>query len=222
MRSGKYSRFVPSIFKEPEDEASFMERYLKIFEDILNGNNMTGVINDESNRLDMISGLFHPGLDFLFDNTTGASIPDLGEAHHRKFKNFFSADIEEFLGWLAGWMGLSLKENWDIQRRREVIAKIIPLYRIRGTKRGLEEYLKLSTGYDVKIIEEVASFQVGKISHVGKDTILGGIPPFHFIVNVNMPGSENEHLNKKLMIKELIDEEKPVHTNYTLNIKYIV
>jgi len=35
MSQGKYSHLVPSIFKEARDEASFMERYLKIFEDIL-------------------------------------------------------------------------------------------------------------------------------------------------------------------------------------------
>lgn len=202
MSSGKYSRFVPSIYKESKDDASFMERYLKIFEDILNGNNITGGKDDESDRLDLVSGLFHPDLD------------------HKKFKNFFSADMEEFLAWLASWMGLSMKENWDIQRRREIIAKIIPLYRIRGTKKGLQEYLKICTGYDVEIIDEVEGFQVGKTSHVGIDTIIGGIPPYHFIVNVTVKGSGKDSQNKRLIIKELIDEEKPVHTKYTLNIKY--
>lgn len=218
MSSGKYSRFVPSIFKESEDEASFMERYLKIFEDVLNGNNTTGVTEDESDRLDLISGLFHPGFTFLFDSNSRDFVPALEKIHYNKFKTFFSADMDEFLGWLAGWMGLSLKENWDIQRRREVIAKIIPLYRIRGTKIGLEEYLKICTGYEVEIIEEVEPFQVGKISHVGKDTIIGGYPPYHFIVNVTVPGPQKDSRNKRLIIKELIDEEKPIHTNYTLNI----
>jgi phage tail-like protein len=222
MSSGKYSRFVPSIFKESKDEASFMERYLRIFEDVLNGNNISVVKDDESDRLDLISGLFHPGFNFLFDSNTRDFVPALEEIHFNKFKTFFSADMDEFLGWLAGWVGLSLKENWDIHRRREVIAKIIPLYRIRGTKTGLEKYLKICTGYEVEIIEEIESFQVGIISHVGKDTIIGGNPPYHFIVNVILPGPRKDSQNKRLMIKELIDEEKPIHTNYTLNIEYIV
>ena len=220
MRPGKYSRFVPSIFKEAEDEASFMERYLKIFEDILNGNNISSVENDNSDRLDMISGLFHPGFTFLFDNNNRDLVPALEGVQHNKFNKFFSADMDEFLAWLSGWMGLSLKENWDIQRKREVIAKIIPLYRIRGTKKGLEEYIRICTGYNVEIIEEVESFQIGKTSHVGKDTIIRGIPPYHFIVNVTLPGSQKDGRNKRL-IKELIDEEKPIHTNYTLNIIYL-
>lgn len=190
MKQGKYSRFVPSIFKEAKDEASFMERYLKIFEHILNGIGDDGVKETDVNRHGVIQQLFDPG-----------------------------TISEDFLAFLGRWMGLALKENLDVETKRRIIANIIPLYRMRGTKNGLEEYLKLCTGYDVEIIEEIKSFQIGKTSHVGKDTILGGLPPNHFIVNVKIPGYDTDIHTIRLIIKELIDQEKPLHTRYLLNFK---
>ncbi len=294
----KYSRFIPSIYKEDGIEASFIERYLKIFEDVLSGINTDRVEESGIDRLDIISGLFHPGFTFLFDylfrweeipgndnerlvefltqkfridwaknakiekiengkiiklsykknyltlelnnetkevylkiddNRTEKFlnvrdfIPPIDDQHNKKFRNYFSADLDEYLVWFAGWMGLPLKENWDRQTRREILSKIIPLYKIRGTKKGLEEYLKICTGYTgygVEIIDEIKPFQVGKTSHVGKDTILGGLPPDHFIVNLTMPESDDSILSKREMIEELINMEKPAHTNFKLNIKY--
>ncbi len=188
MRQGKYSGFVPSIFKEEKDEASFMERYLKIFEHILAGIGDKGINKGDTNRFEVIQTLFHPGLI-----------------------------REDFLIFLGKWTGLTLKENWNIETKREILAKIIPLYRIRGTKRGLEEYIKMCTGDSAEIIDEMKTLQMGITSHVGTDTILGGLPPYYFIVNVKTPGSVDIQA-KKLILKELIDQEKPMHTRYSLNI----
>jgi len=33
---------------------------------------------------------------------------------------------EDFLGWLAGWVGLSLDENWPLERRRDLVARNVP------------------------------------------------------------------------------------------------
>ncbi|PWB50735.1 MAG: hypothetical protein C3F06_11760 [Candidatus Methanoperedenaceae archaeon] len=183
-RTGKYSVFIPSIFKEEKEDASFMERYLKIFEHILTEDE--GI--KEMNRFEVLQTLFHPGLI-----------------------------KEDFLVFLGRWMGITLKDDWDIETKREIIARIIPLYRIRGTKRGLEEYIKICTGYSVEIIEEIKTLQIGITSHVGKDTVLGGLPPHYFIVNVIIPESVDIQA-KRLILKELIDQEKPLHTRYSLNI----
>lgn len=185
-RTGKYSVFIPSIFKEEKEDSSFMERYLKIFEHILTEEE--GIKESDVNRFEVLQTLFHPGLI-----------------------------KEDFLIFLGRWMGITLKDDWDIETKREIIARIIPLYRIRGTKRGLEEYIKICTGYSVEIIEEIKTLQIGITSHVGKDTILGGLPPHYFIVNVIIPESVDIQA-KRLILKELIDQEKPLHTRYSLNI----
>ncbi len=315
----KYSRLIPSIFKGTNDGASFLERYLKIFEDIIDGK--YGYDVNQVNRLDIISDIFHPDFKFLFEvfcwdevpgnddlrlkeylskilkidqknfikieksndgglitvfyekpengkpeaylktkielkldeegkkvqlrtddaaiNLTFASkirngkrriyffnnkdfLPRIEEEHEQIFENYFSTGIDDFLVWFAEWMGLSLKVNWDIETKRKLIAKIIPLYRMRGTKIGLEEYLKICTGYnDIKIIDEMKSFQVGIISTVGKDTILGGLRPNHFIVNIKTPEYETDIQSKKMMIEELVKKEKPVHTTFELNFNHI-
>ncbi len=215
---GKYSRFIPSIFKEAKNQASFMEQYFKIFEHILTGINDDELEESDVDRLDIIGCLFHPRFAFLFDKGEKAFLPRI-EEENKRFRSFFSADMDDFLVWFAGWMGLVLKENWDIQTKREIIAKIIPLYRIRGTKRGLEEYLKIFTRTDVIIFEEVESFRVGVSSHVGKNTILGGLPPNYFIVNINLPESDTENQRKRKIIEEMINAEKPAHTSFRLNLR---
>jgi phage tail-like protein len=221
MTPGKYSRFIPSIFKEAEDEVSFMERYFKIFEHILKGIDNEGIKESDVDRFDIIPYLFHPGFSFLFDEKEKDFLPIIEEEQARRFRSLFSTDMNDFLVFLGGWIGLALKENWDIETKREIIAKMIPLYRKRGTKKGLEEYLKIFTRSDVSIIEEVVSFQVGIRSHIGINTLLGGLPPDHFMVNITLPESDKEIQSKRKAIEEIINAEKPIHIRYILNIKYI-
>jgi phage tail-like protein len=52
----------------------------------------------------------------------------------------------EFLPWLAGWVTLSLRADWDEATKRSFIQQIVPLYRLRGTKAGLERMLELYIG----------------------------------------------------------------------------
>ncbi len=221
MRKGKYSGFIPSIFKEAEYEASFMERYFKIFEDILKGIENDGIEKIEADKLDVVPDLFYPGFTFLFKDREKVFLPGIEEEAASNFRKFFRTDMEDFLDFLGGWMGLVLNKNWDIDTKREMIARIIPLYRIRGTRRGLEEYLRISIHNDVEVIEEKEAFQVGIISHVGKNTLIGGLPQNYFIVNITMPESDSRNDSKRRIIEEMIDKEKPLHTRYGLNIKYI-
>jgi phage tail-like protein len=227
----KYMKFLPSLFHEPleDEDVPFIERYITIFEKILSGieDDHIGGKKGIEEMIDIIPHLFHPQSSFLFDeiDSTPSSEPE-----STNFSSYFGADrhketlmdgsLEEFLGWLASWMALDLKENRDIQKKKEVIAKIIPLYRMRGTKRGLEEYLKIYVGDDINIIDEMELFQVGVSSHVGVNTIIGGFPPYFFIVNIQLPESDLKSIeDKRKTIEEIIDSEKPVHTEYWLNIK---
>ena len=44
---------------------------------------------------------------------------------------------EDFLDWLAGWVGLELDENVPLERRRTLVARAVGLYRRRGTASAL-------------------------------------------------------------------------------------
>ena len=41
-------------------------------------------------------------------------------------------------GRLAQWVALALREDWSVETRRRLIANVVPLYRLRGTTKGIE------------------------------------------------------------------------------------
>jgi phage tail-like protein len=60
---------------------------------------------------------------------------------------------EDFLDWLAGWVGMVLDETWPLDRRRAVTEHAVELFRKRGTPAGLREFVELFTGGEVQINE---------------------------------------------------------------------
>lgn len=130
----------------------------------------------------------------------------------------------EFLNWLAGWVALTLieGEGWNEEKKRNLIAGIVPLYKKRGTKEGLEEYIKIYVGeeVEVRINEFLQPFQVGITSTVGMDTMIGEGRPYYFHVHMNLPAPNRDLLaRKKRAIHDIINKEKPAHTYYGLTIK---
>src|SRR5712692_959871 len=67
---------------------------------------------------------------------------------------------EDFLPWLASWTALVLRADWSPEQKRKVLFQIIPLYRKRGTKAGLEEYLKIYVGEGASIFDVHEPIQV--------------------------------------------------------------
>jgi phage tail-like protein len=125
---------------------------------------------------------------------------------------------KDFLPWLASWMALVLRADWEESQQRAVLAKIIPLYSKRGTKAGLEEYLKIYAGEGVTIKDEMTPMRLGVNSTVGVDTVIAGLPPYFFIVNVAFAEPDPENLKKKAKaVEAVLDIEKPAHTFYQLN-----
>jgi phage tail-like protein len=57
----------------------------------------------------------------------------------------------DFVDWLAGWLGVVPDEGWPAERRRELVARAVALYRRRGTVRGLAEQVALATGGKVEV-----------------------------------------------------------------------
>ncbi|MEU4267230.1 phage tail protein I [Streptomyces sp. NPDC026092] len=59
----------------------------------------------------------------------------------------------DFLQWLATWLGVDLDENWPEELSRTVVARAMELHRRRGTRRGLEERLRLCLGVEAEIVD---------------------------------------------------------------------
>jgi phage tail-like protein len=106
-----------------------------------------------------------------------------------------------FLPWLAGWVTLSLRADWDEQTQRSFIAQIVPLYRLRGTKAGLLRMLALYTGEPVEIYDTFDNL------------------PYFFEVRLTLSEANPALLQTKQQIaRAIIDQEKPAHTFYALQV----
>lgn len=60
---------------------------------------------------------------------------------------------EDFIRWLAGWVGVILDESWSMRAQRAVIAEAVELYRMRGTMSGLRRHLEVVVDGRIEISE---------------------------------------------------------------------
>lgn len=126
---------------------------------------------------------------------------------------------EEFLNWLASWVALSLRDDWEEEAQRRFIGRIVSLYKQRGTKAGMREMLKTYTGMGVEVYEFIEPLQIGVTSTVGIDTAIGGGPAHYFRVKMFVDAFDPNFKERKEQIaRAIIDQEKPAHTYYDLQV----
>ena len=126
----------------------------------------------------------------------------------------------EMLPWLASWVALSLDVDWPELNKRKLIRNAAQKYRNRGTRQSLEEMLEIFVGTAPKIDENswpYPGFRIGITSTMGEDSMI--LPPLHldhcFVVHVPQPVDE---ISEEMVVKihNIINMEKPAHTNYCL------
>lgn len=124
----------------------------------------------------------------------------------------------DFLPWLAEWVAISLRADWTPGQKRDFLANIVPLYRLRGTKQGLERFVSLYVQGSPTIQEATGTpLQVGVQATVGVDTYIDGGAPHFFRVMVSLPAPDPATLDRELtIVKALIELQKPAHTTYEL------
>jgi phage tail-like protein len=127
---------------------------------------------------------------------------------------------ERFLSWLASWAALSIRADLSPAKRRNLIARIIALYRIRGTKAYVEQLLELCVDAGTSVSEEeIPPLQLGVHSTLGRDTYLGGGPPHYFRVTlVASDLSAMEVQAQRQIAYEVIELSKPAHTGYEFQV----
>lgn len=123
---------------------------------------------------------------------------------------------ESMLPWLANWVDQALDPAWPIERRRELVAKASELYRWRGTRRGLTEYLRIYTGKKPEIVEYIPGMILDENTLLGENTVLGSSGSGHHFTVV-VEASDVETIDPRT-VKSIIDSQKPAHTQYTLKI----
>ena len=137
----------------------------------------------------------------------------------------------DFLPWLASWLNLVLDEYLPEERQRRLIRSAVSLYRRRGSRQGLIDYLEIYTGVRADITEHRAKdFRLGREARLGPGIALGkGNQPHAFTVTLRLPpvvspaGDENaqarQEAERRRTIEAIIEAEKPAHTVYTLRIE---
>ncbi len=200
--------YLPAIYQEPArpDESPFLPGFLRAFERILLGS------SDDPHSPREAAGEIGEGEDEV--QGLKEKIAEL----HRLFDPNHTP--EEFLPWLASWTAFTLRADLSSPRKRQLIARIIPLYRIRGTRKYAEELLKLHLEAMPVVTDfEFPALEVGRHSMVGDDTCLGGGPPHFFRVILVAPLlNEHELEAQRQMARSVLELAKPAHTYYELEI----
>ena len=137
--SSSYTQHLPEMLRtaDPGPGEPFIDRFLAIFEALLSGRNVPApaLVEGLEAALDTYVGELDPA--FTSVSVTGASPASRFDS--------------PFLSYLATWVALALDENWDLDRKRRWLERIVPLYQQRGTRAGLAEYLTMFVGNQARI-----------------------------------------------------------------------
>ncbi len=124
---------------------------------------------------------------------------------------------DSIVPWLASWLNLTSDPTWTPKKFRELVKSAAVLHRLRGTKRGLSEYLRIYTGNSPEISEHIQGMALDVNTKLGINTILGSAGAGNsFTVSLELDNSSDIDIET---IKAIIDSQKPAHTVYTLYVK---
>lgn len=218
--SSLYLDYLPAIYTDDPapNDPEFFSRFLLSFQQVI-----TGTGNAEL-----------PGIEEILDG-----IPEQMAGIERYFtpgpddRASFCAP-PEFLEWLSGWVAMELRADTTETQQRAFIANAVSLYRLRGTRAGLRWYLQLFAGEQavIEIDEGGATTDCDepevRVSNDGEadDADANRQRPFHFSVSIylNMedpPGEGSaEEMRLYSVYSQIIDQQKPAHTYYSLTIEF--
>ncbi len=174
-------------------------------------------LSSRSAYLDYLPGIYSQG-DFMgrflmiFETVLGPIEGVLDNISH-----YFDAGTapEELLPWLASWVNLALDETWPLERRRELVGSAVELFRDRGTRRGMRDYLRVYSGVEPKITEDYGGISLAGHARLGLNTVLGAGRPHTFNVTLELADPDSVNVEQ---LKAIIEAEKPAHSGYTLEI----
>lgn len=116
-------KYLPPVYSADAVGADFLDRFLSIFD------TMSGSIAD---RITYIAQFFDP-------RSAPANPQNVGGT--------------DFLSYLGSWIGMSLRNDWPVERRRELVRQAHRLYALRGTPAGVKLAVELYTGVKPTILE---------------------------------------------------------------------
>jgi hypothetical protein len=133
-----------------------------------------------------------------------------------------------FMGWLASWIGLSLRANRGERWNQELLRLAGRIWNRRGSQVAIESFLQAYLRGEAKssiVFAAANPLQIGLVSTIGVDTVICGNPPYFFWVDLETD-ERNTHLYSPEGLNDLIQaaqqvlqQGKPAHTYYDLRIQ---
>ena len=204
-----YLRFLPELFRGTAGDSGFLDQYLKVFEALLSGRSDVPPGEGASaleQTIAELPALLDPGLTPVQQESDDAPL------------------TSPFLDFLGRWVALNFDQNWGLDKRREWLRRIVPLYKRRGTRAGISAYLAMFVGNQARVEEPSGGFFVGsKINPpiVGVSTFIAGAPAHYFRVRLSygffpVPFDYATWKSLRQSTRAIVDLEKPAHTYYSL------
>ncbi len=116
----------------------------------------------------------------------------------------------DYLDWLAGWVGLSLDQNWPEEQRRTLVTEAGDLYRWHGTVRGIIEHIRLFTG----VVPEVHD-SGGVAWSTTPDGNLPGNSVAELRVQLTVGTEDDLDLNR---LEGIVTSVKPAHVPHVIDV----
>jgi phage tail-like protein len=209
--ASKWLDYLPAVFREDAQPGTpnFLGRFLLAFEEILRGRGDPG----EPGLMERVGG--------IVDAVSGVAVLG-GLERYAEPGPLLPDDLRApsaFLEWLSGWVAITLRADIGEQAQRQLIARAVQLYQMRGTRRGLEVMLGIYTVLGATVTETIQPLQVGVHSTVGIDTAIDGGGPHFFRVLIRVPTADPAEIRRyRDLATAIIEREKPAHCSYALDV----
>lgn len=116
---------------------------------------------------------------------------------------------DDFIDWLASWVGLDLDAHWEESRRRHSVMAAITLHRARGTIEGLRAQLSLATDAQVEVTETGGTvWALTPGAHDPDD-----VPYLQIRVT-----AEDPETVRTAVLEELVEAVKPAHLPHSIEV----
>ncbi|BCW71125.1 phage tail protein I [Arthrobacter sp. NicSoilB8] len=123
---------------------------------------------------------------------------------------------EDFLNWLADWVGVRLDESWSTARRRDVVAHAAAIHRRRGTVAGVADAVRLAVGGVVGVEVEDNG---GTTWSSTPGAALPGRSAAMLHIRVYAAAREDVNIRR---LEGIVNAVKPAHVPHTLEIVPVV
>jgi phage tail-like protein len=117
---------------------------------------------------------------------------------------------EDFVDWLAGWVGVEIDETWNLERRRRLIQDAVNLYRIRGSLEALAAHIALYSGS----VPEIEDNGGCSWSQTAGSELPGSAQPY---LRVRLQVDESSDIRRST-VNRIVEANRPAHVPFELEV----